>query len=174
MPDNALPLHIQQIFQYTICFVAFPVLCRIQTVDKAIIHIVSFQAMEHPVNLSPDLLQRCSGIRKFTEKEIEILRVIECLKMSGLEIRDIRQFVKWCSEGSATYEKRYDLLQKRQAAVEAELEQMKKALDMICFKCWYYEQAMNDGNEERLNKMLPDRLPGEIQAMYNHAHKKSR
>lgn len=119
--------------------------------------------------LFPDM-QRCSGIRKFTEREIEILRLIECLKMSGLEIRDIRQFVKWCSEGSQTYEKRYDLLQKRKSAIESELEQMKKALDMICFKCWYYEQAMEDGNEERLNKMLPDKLPPEIQAMYDHAH----
>lgn len=123
--------------------------------------------------LFPDL-QRCSGIRRFTEKEIEILHVIECLKMSGLEIRDIRQFVRWCSQGSQTYENRYDLLQKRRAVIEDELEQMKKALDMIRFKCWYYEQAMEDGNEERLNKMLPDKLPEEIQALYDHAHEKSR
>lgn len=77
--------------------------------------------------LFPDM-QRSSGIRKFTEKEIDILRVIECLKKSGLELKDIRQFMNWCSEGSQTYEKRYDLLQKRKAAMEDELEQMKKLL----------------------------------------------
>ena len=121
--------------------------------------------------LFPDM-QRSSGIRRFTEKEIDILRVIECLKMSGLELKEIRQFIAWCQEGSQTYEKRYDLFQKRKAAVEAELEQMKRVLDMICFKCWYYEQAMKDGNEERLSQMLPDRLPEEIQAMYDHAHEK--
>lgn len=121
--------------------------------------------------LFPDM-QRSSGIRRFTEKEIDILRVIECLKMSGLELKEIRQFIKWCQEGSQSYEKRYDLFQKRKAAVEAELEQMKRVLDMICFKCWYYEQAMKDGNEERLSQMLPDRLPEEIQAMYDHAHEK--
>lgn len=121
--------------------------------------------------LFPDM-QRSSGIRRFTEKEIDILRVIECLKMSGLELKEIRQFIAWCQEGSQTYEKRYDLFQKRKAAVEAEMEQMKRVLDMICFKCWYYEQAMKDGNEERLSQMLPDRLPEEIQAMYDHAHEK--
>lgn len=121
--------------------------------------------------LFPDM-QRTSGIRRFTEKEIDILRMIECLKMSGLELKEIRQFIKWCQEGSQTYEKRHELLQKRKAAVEAELEQMKKVLDMICFKCWYYEQAMKDGNEERLRQMLPDRLPEKIQAMYDHAHEK--
>lgn len=49
---------------------------------------------------------------------------------------------------------------------------MEKTLDMIRFKCWYYEQAILDGNENRLNKMLPDQLPAEIQALYDHAHEK--
>ena len=51
-------------------------------------------------------LQRESGIRKFGEKEIEALRIIECLKKSGLEIKDIKQFMQWCVQGSETYEKR--------------------------------------------------------------------
>ena len=37
--------------------------------------------------LFPDL-ERSSGIRRFSEKEIEALRVIECLKKSGLALRD--------------------------------------------------------------------------------------
>lgn len=48
-------------------------------------------------------MERISGIRKFSEKEIETLRVIECLKRSGLEIKDIKQFMDWCVEGAATY-----------------------------------------------------------------------
>lgn len=42
--------------------------------------------------LFPDM-NRESGIRKFSEKELEALRVIECLKKSGLEIKDIKQFM---------------------------------------------------------------------------------
>lgn len=48
-------------------------------------------------------MERISGIRKFSEKELEALRVIECLKRSGLEIKDIKQFMDWCVEGAATY-----------------------------------------------------------------------
>ncbi len=33
-------------------------------------------------------ITRVSGIRKFSNNEIEALRVIECLKKSGLEIKD--------------------------------------------------------------------------------------
>ena len=33
-------------------------------------------------------MERVSGIRKFSEAEIEALRVIECLKKAGMEIKD--------------------------------------------------------------------------------------
>lgn len=121
--------------------------------------------------LFPDM-QRCSGIRKFTEKELEALRVIECLKKSDMEIKEIKQFIDWCSQGNSTYTLRHEFFLRQKEAVEAEMEQMQKTLDMIRFKCWYYEQAIMDGNEDRLNEMLPDQLPEEIQALYDHAHEK--
>lgn len=115
-------------------------------------------------------MQRISGIRKFKDKEIEALRLIECLKKSGLEIKDIKQFIEWCSEGSSTYPQRKELFLRQKETVEKEIQRMEKVLDMIRFKCWYYEQAMKDGNEDRLHEMLPDRLPEEIQELYDHAH----
>lgn len=119
--------------------------------------------------LFPDM-PRNSGIRKFTDQEIESLRIIECLKKSGMDIKSIRQFMEWCSEGSGTYALRLELFLKQKTAVESEIKRLEKALDMIRFKCWYYEQAILAGNEDRLNEMLPDQLPAEIQALYDHAH----
>ena len=34
-----------------------------------------------------------------------------------------------------------------------------KKLSLLKFKCWYYETAMKDGNEDAINAMLPDKLP---------------
>ena len=94
-------------------------------------------------------MQRASGIRQFSDTEIAALKLIECLKKSGLEIRDIKQFMEWCQEGSRTYELRKQLT----------------------FKCFYYEQAIKDGNEDGIHSMLPDKLPADIQAAYDNSHK---
>lgn len=115
-------------------------------------------------------LARTSGIRRFGERELEALRVIECLKRSGLEIKDIKQFMQWCGEGSSTYPQRRELFLRQKQTVEAEIARMEKTLDMLNFKCWYYEQAMKDGNEDALHEMIPDKLPGDIQALYDRAH----
>lgn len=117
-------------------------------------------------------IQRVSGIRKFNEKEIEALRVIECLKKSGLEIKDIKQFMMWCVEGSSTYAKRKELFVRQKEVVEKEIQKMNAVLDMLNFKCWYYEQAMIDGNEERLNNLKPQDMPEHIRKAFENSHEK--
>ena len=58
-------------------------------------------------------LKRVSGIRKFNKNDIEALKVIECLKESGLKLKDIKQFIKWATKGSSTYKNRKELFEKR-------------------------------------------------------------
>ncbi|MGI6057743.1 MAG: MerR family transcriptional regulator [Bilifractor sp.] len=115
-------------------------------------------------------MERQSGIRQFSEKELEALRVIECLKKSGLELKDIKQFMDWCVEGPATYSRRKELFLKQKEAVEAELLQMNKVLDMLRFKCWYYEKAEQEGSEEAVQALIPDGLPEDIRHAYHNAH----
>ena len=119
-------------------------------------------------------MERASGIRRFSDQEIEALRVIECLKRAGMEIKDIRQFMDWCAEGPSTYPQRKALFEAQRSHMEAELEQMNRALNMLKFKCWYYEQAIQDGNENRIKAMIPDNLPDGIREAYQNAHKNDR
>lgn len=115
-------------------------------------------------------MERVNGIRKFSDTELEALRVIECLKKSGLEIKDIKQFMQWCMQGSITYNKRYELFLNQRKIVEKEIKKLQRVLDMVNFKCWYYEQAIKDGNEDNIKNMLPDNLPEDIQIFYDNAH----
>lgn len=119
--------------------------------------------------LFPDI-KRTSGIRRFDEKEIESIRVIECLKKSGMEIKDIKQFMEWCVLGSETYPQRRALFLRQKEQVEAEIERMNRVLDMLKYKCWYYEQAIKDGDEERLRSLAPEDMPEEIRKAYENAH----
>lgn len=115
-------------------------------------------------------IKRSGGIRHFDTTELEALRLVECLKKTGMEIKNIKQFMQWCTEGSETYPKRLELIQKQKLECEKEIKRMEKALAMLKFKCWYYETALADGNEDRIHEMLPDRLPEEIQAYYDGSH----
>ena len=119
--------------------------------------------------LFPDM-ERSNGIRRFGQRELEALRVIECLKKSGMEIKDIRQFMEWCAQGSSTYPQRRAMFIRQKESVEAEIARMNRVLDMLSFKCWYYEQAIKDGNEQRLSAMTPEDMSEEIRQAWLRAH----
>ena len=87
-----------------------------------------------------------------------------------MEIKDIRQFMDWCAEGPSTYPQRKAMFEERKAHMEAEIAHMNRALDMLKFKCWYYEQAIQDGSEDRLKALIPDHLPDGIRKAYENAH----
>ena len=115
-------------------------------------------------------ITRVSGIRKFSDRELEALRVIECLKKSGLEIKDIKQFMQWCQQGNKTYKNRKELFVNQKENVEKEIEKLNRVLDMLKFKCWYYDKAIEDGSEENLKNLDACPMPEEIRKAYENAH----
>ena len=80
-------------------------------------------------------MKRESNIRKFDDSEIETLRIIECLKKSGMEIKDIRRYMELCSKGSSPYAERKALFEKQREYVEGEIARLEKTLNMLKFKC---------------------------------------
>jgi len=99
------------------------------------------------------------GIRVFTDMEIGTLKVIECLKATGMQIKDIKQFLDWCAEGNETLRKRRDMFYERRAVVEKQMEELRKTLEVIQYKCWYYETAYEAGTEDTPKNMSIEEMP---------------
>lgn len=69
-------------------------------------------------------LKRVNGVRQFSEIEIETLRVIDCLKRSGLEIKDIKEYMSLCSLGNTTLKQRKEIFEKQKEEVLQEMEKL--------------------------------------------------
>lgn len=98
--------------------------------------------------LMPFVERRPNGTRLFKESDIDALKVIECLKATGMPIKEIKAFIDWCSDGDSTLQQRYDMFIERKANVEAQMEELKKTMEVIEHKCWYYETALDAGTED--------------------------
>jgi DNA-binding transcriptional MerR regulator len=98
--------------------------------------------------LIPFVERTPSGTRLFKESDIGALKVIECLKATGMPIKEIKNFIDWCSDGDSTLQQRYDMFVERKAIVEAQMEELKKTMALIEHKCLYYKTALDAGTEE--------------------------
>jgi DNA-binding transcriptional MerR regulator len=98
--------------------------------------------------LLPFVERTASGTRLFKESDIDALKIIECLKSTGMPIKEIKSFIDWCSDGDSTLQQRYDMFLERKAIVEAQLEELKQTMEVIEHKCLYYKTALDAGTED--------------------------
>ncbi|GIP53703.1 MULTISPECIES: MerR family transcriptional regulator [Paenibacillus] len=97
--------------------------------------------------LIPFVERTSSGIRLFKQSDIEALKIIECLKSTGMPIKEIKNFIDWCSEGDASLQQRYEMFLERKAVVEAQIADLRKTMEIIDHKCFYYKTALEAGTE---------------------------
>lgn len=102
--------------------------------------------------LIPNLTKDQAGIRRFNNENLEALQVVECLKTSGMSIKDIKQFMQWSSEGDETLAQRLTLFQKLREHLESQLDLLERNLRVVDYKCAYYGQAVEDGTEARVKQ----------------------
>lgn len=88
------------------------------------------------------------GIRQFKDADFEWLTIIECLKATKMPLKDIRVFVDWCMQGDETIQQRFEMFAERKAAVERQMAELKKTLDIVNYKYWYYKTAVEAGTAE--------------------------
>ena len=116
--------------------------------------------------LLPFVERTGGGIRMFTDADREALTVIECLKRSGLSIREIRAFMEMCARGDESLGERRALFEARRDAVREEIDRLQRTLDVLEYKCWYYETAEATGAEEAVRALPGNEIPEEVRAGY--------
>lgn len=110
-----------------------------------------------------------SGIRMFKESDLEWLQLIECLKATGMSIREIKKFIDMYAQGDTTLEPRRDMFYQRKQAVEEQMAALQKTLDFVTYKCWFYDTAVAAGSADVPKSMKPEELPKNILAMKSNA-----
>lgn len=110
----------------------------------------------------PEMSRSSGGIRVFSQKEIQTLRVVECLKHAGMSIKDIKEFLVWCQQGDASLQKRHDMFHRRLQEVDKQIEALQNTRRMLEYKCWYYDTAIEKGSEEAVKQLPEDEIPPEL------------
>lgn len=112
--------------------------------------------------LLPFVERSDGGVRVFKDADYEWLAIIECLKKTGMPLRDIKEFVVMAMAGDETIDGRLELIKKQKDAVERQIAELREVLQVLEFKRWYYETAKKEGTTEIPKNMTSDELPPEF------------
>jgi len=90
--------------------------------------------------LLPLIKRSKSGIRKFSDNDIEWLGLICCLKNSGMSICQIKEFMNLCLKGNETVETRKEILLKHKEYILNQMIQLECSLNTINYKIDHYKE----------------------------------
>lgn len=98
--------------------------------------------------LLPFVKKNQAGRRVFTEDDLGYIEVIDCLKRSGIPVKEIAKFMDWCVEGDKSLPQRYAFMVEQEGALEKKIIELQAQLDFLRWKKWYYKTANEAATEE--------------------------
>lgn len=114
--------------------------------------------------LLPHIGRTEGGIRSFTDTDLDLLRLIGHLKMSGMSLQETREFVRLSELGDESIEDRRALVHGRREKILEQIEDLNRTLRFIEYKCWFYDTASAAGTCEVPRKMPKEEMPPELLA----------
>ena len=92
--------------------------------------------------LLPGVERSPSGIRRYSDADLELLGGICCLKNTGMSLREIARFMQLTQQGDSTLRERYALLEAHRDEVLARMEEMQSHLDKVTRKLDFYREKL--------------------------------
>lgn len=91
--------------------------------------------------LLPFVSRTKSGSRSFSEQNVELIKLICCLKNTGMPIKEIKKYIDMIMEGDQTLEKRKLIMKDHRKEVLRQIDELKKNLNLIDLKIALYESG---------------------------------
>ncbi|MDF2597120.1 MAG: transcriptional regulator, MerR family [Clostridia bacterium] len=90
--------------------------------------------------LIPFLSRSSVGVRQFSDDDLEWLKLICCLKNSGMAIQKIKEFMLLCLSGPATLEERRKLLLDHKNYILDQMKNLEDNLSIVNHKIERYKE----------------------------------
>ena len=115
--------------------------------------------------LLPFVERSTGGIRLFQEKDFEWLHVIGCMKKAGMPIKDIRAYIELALQGNDTIDARLEMFRHQRRVLEQQMAELRHTMEMLDYKCWYYETAQAAGTLDAVQNIREEDVPRRFRAI---------
>lgn len=88
--------------------------------------------------LLPFISRSKNGNREFSETDLELVKLICCLKNTGMPIKEIKRYIDLCMQGPETVELRKAMMQEHRRDILRQINDLKKNLNIVNLKIAFY------------------------------------
>ncbi len=107
------------------------------------------------VGILPGIARSRSGHRRFSDDDMGWIKLVQCLRATGMPIEDLQAYAELMQQGDSTAGERLRLLEDHKRRIEADMAELATALELVDRKISGYDEVLRRG----LNVEPPDHRP---------------
>lgn len=99
-------------------------------------HTIRFYDKE---GLLPFVSRNSTGNRQFSDSDLNVIKLICCLKNTGMQVKEIRRYIDLVMQGAETSSQRKQIMIEHRKEVINQIDNLKKNLNIIDLKIALYD-----------------------------------
>ncbi len=101
----------------------------------------------------PFITRDKNNIRQFSEKDLDWVKIVKCLRSVGTENKAIKRYIDLCIIGDSTIKERYKIILDTKKKALLQMEELQKQLSLLDFKEKFYENLIENNLKDTWNPM---------------------
>lgn len=101
--------------------------------------------------LLPGIDRTGGNIRMFSEYALSWLRLVHCLRETGLSIENIRHYVQLCQEGDSTIPERAEIIFHQKKRLRQQIRDLQSQMIVLKAKEDYYRRILGSPSQDTCN-----------------------
>jgi DNA-binding transcriptional MerR regulator len=108
------------------------------------------------IGILPGIERSKSGHRQFSDDDMGWIKLVQCLRATGMPIEDLHAYAELVQQGDATAYERLRLLQDHRRRIRDDMQELATALELVERKIAGYDELLAEGG---LKGEPPDHRP---------------
>jgi DNA-binding transcriptional MerR regulator len=100
------------------------------------------------IGILPGIARSQSGHRRFSDDDMGWIKLVQCLRATGMPLEDLHRYAELVQEGDHTAAERLRLLEDHRRRIDAEMQDLSIALELVERKIAGYEHLVAKSNLE--------------------------
>ncbi|OGV51118.1 MAG: hypothetical protein A2X49_01620 [Lentisphaerae bacterium GWF2_52_8] len=93
------------------------------------------------------------NIRMFSDYSVSWLRLVHCLRSTGLPIEGVKHYVEMCLKGDSTIPERAQLIFQQEKRLRQQLHDLREQMKIVKYKKAHYEKLLKTHSTDTCNPM---------------------
>lgn len=89
--------------------------------------------------LLPFVTRNNTGNRQFSEGDLDVVKLICCLKNTGMQVKEIKQYIDLCMQGEGTAPARRQIMADHRKTILKQIDDLKKNINIVDLKIAFYD-----------------------------------